>query len=130
MKRALLIIAFLLSSPALTAASAKLAPASKATDMLGEVVVKASADDERCIVYLHDDKVQQGYKIEVGEPCPAAFPVMAKVKAWRIYSNRVITFADADGHDLIRFRGKGYTRFAVDKVDGIEHIWSAQEVAE
>jgi hypothetical protein len=130
MKVPLLAALCLLASPAFAADSAKLAPASAAQDMMGDVGVMANAKDDRCTVYLYEDKVKQGYRIEVTEPCVPAFPVMAKVKAWRVYKDRSIAFADAEGHDLIRFRGKGYTRFAVEKVDGIERIWSAQEVAE
>ena len=128
MKHLPLVLALALASPAL--AAGKLAPANSVQGMLGEVGVMANAKDDRCTVYLYEDKVEQGYKIEVTEPC-SVFAVMTKVKAWRVYTDGTMSFANAAGSDLIRFKkGKGYTRFAVKKVDGIERIWSAQEVAE
>jgi Protease inhibitor Inh len=130
MKIPLLAALLLLAPSALAAGAAKLAPAGRAQVMMGDVGVMANAEDERCNVVLFDDKVEQGYRIDVAEGCAQAFPVMAKVKAWRVYGDGSMSFADAAGNDLIRFRGKGYKRKAVEKVDGIKQIWSAQEVAE
>ncbi len=132
--KAVLIAAFvvLAATPAISAE--KLAPPMKVQEMLGDVGVMAHADDDRCTVALFEDGVPQGYKLtffDDGGKCAAAFPVMAKVVAWRVYKDGSMSFADAQGQDLIRFRkGKGYQRKAVKKVDGIERIWSAQEVAE
>ena len=120
----------LFASPALSAQSAKLAPAEKAQVMWGDVSVLANAKDERCVVVLFEDKVAQGYRIENGENCSKAFPVMAKIKAWRVYTDGKIGFVDDQGNDLVMFQGKGYKRSAIKKVDGIWQIWSAQEVAE
>ena len=126
----LLIALFLLTSSAISAQSAKLAPAEKAQSMWGDVSVLANAKDERCVVVLFEDKVAQGYRFENGEKCSKAFAVMAKIKAWRVYTDGRISFVDDQGHDLVMFHGKGYKRSAIKKVDGIWQIWSAQEVAE
>ena len=78
--------------------------------------------------------IEQGYKLtffEDGGKCATAFPVMAKVKAWRIYTDGRMAFADETGKDLIIFKaGKGFKRYAAKKVDGIAYLLSAQEVAE
>ena len=125
-----LAILLFLASPSLAADSSKLAPADKAMDMMGDVNVMAGEDDDKCAIVLFEDKVQLGYRLEVAENCAAAYPVMTKAKAWRVYKDRMISFVDAGGHDLIRFKGKGYRRFAVESVDGIVSILSAQESAE
>ena len=125
-----LAILLFLASPSLAADSSKLAPADKARDMMGDVNVMAGEDDDKCAIVLFEDKVQLGYRLEVAENCAAAYPVMTKVKAWRVYKDHMISFVDAGGHDLIRFKGKGYRRFAVKSVDGIVSILSAQESAE
>ena len=119
-----------LASPALAAGSTKLAPARAAIDMLGDVNVMAGEDDDRCAIVLFEDEVQLGYRLDVAENCAAAYPVMTKAKAWRVYKDRRFSFVDAGGHDLIRFKGKGYRRFAVESVDGIVSMLSAQESAE
>ena len=126
----LLTAMLLLTSSAFSAQSAKLAPASKAQIMMGDVSVMANAEDERCAVVLFEEKVALGYRFKNGENCSKAFPVMAKVLAWRVYTNGKISFVDANGHDLILFHGNGFRRKADRKVDGIAQIWSAQEVAE
>ena len=130
MKPLPLAILLFLASPALAADSSKLAPAAKAMDMMGDVSVMAHEGDERCAVVLFEDKVSEGYRLEVADGCASAFPVMGKAKAWRVYTDRIVAFVDADGRDLIRFKGKGYTRYAVKNVDGIDRIYSAQDVAE
>lgn len=119
-----------LTLPALGASSTKLAPPSKVQLMLGEVLVIAATDEKSCAVYLYEDRVKNGYRIEVDEPCSAVFPVLTKAKAWRVYGNGEMTFADSKGKDLVRFRGKEYTYFAVEKVDGIVKLSSSQEVNE
>lgn len=130
MKRiALAALAFAIAP--LAHAGPSLAPARTVEIMLGDVGVMANAKDDRCTVTLGEDKVKQGYKISFYDgKCAKAFPVMAKVVAWRVYTDGAMSFVDAAGNDLIKFRGKKYQRFAVKKVDGIERIWSAQEVAE
>jgi|GEM_PF-5581590 len=134
MIRAALTFFALLSAIPLATAAPKLAPASKVQEMWGDVGVMADANDDRCTVSLYEDKVEQGYKLtfyDDNNACAKAFPVMGKVVAWRVYTDGSMSFAAADGADLVTFRkGKGYKRFAVKKVDGIERIWSAQEVAE
>ena len=116
------------------AAAEKFAPPSKVRTMLGDVGVMANKGDERCTVALSEDKVEQGYKLtffEDGGKCAAAFPVMAKVVAWRVYADGRMAFADAAGTDLIVFKtGKGFKRYAANKVDGIAYLQSAQEAAE
>lgn len=122
----------LVSTPAMSAE--KLAPPSKVQEMQGDVGVMAKAEDDRCTVSLSEDTAPQGYKLtffEDGGKCAAAFPVMAKVVAWRVYKDGHMSFTDATGKDLIIFKkGKGYKRFAVKKVDGIAYLLSAQEAAE
>lgn len=112
----------------------KLAPPTKVQEMLGDVGVMASAEDDRCTVSLFEDTAPQGYKLtfyEDGGKCAAAFPVMAKVVAWRVYKDGRMAFADASGKDLISFKkGNGFKRFAAKKVDGIAYLHSAQESAE
>lgn len=119
---------------AMPAQAASLAPPRTVEIMLGDVSVMANARDDRCTVSLYEDKVKQGYRLtffDDGGKCAKAFPVMAKVVAWRVYKDGTMAFADAAGGDLITFRrGKGYQRLAVKKVDGIKRIWSQQEFAE
>jgi hypothetical protein len=127
MKR--LALAFLvIASPAF--AAEKLAPPRTVEAMLGDVGVFNTAGEDACSVLLYEDEVPGGYRIEQYEGCDKAFPVMAKVKAWRAYANKEMAFADETGKDLIRFHGEPYTYYAVKPVDGIARIWSAQEVAE
>ena len=133
--RACLIAASLLVALATSAAAAaKLAPPGKVQEMLGDVGVMAHKGDDRCTVALFEDKVEQGYRLtffEDGGKCAAAFPVMAKVVAWRVYTDGRMAFADEAGKDLILFKtGKGFKRYAAKKVDGIVYLRSAQEVAE
>ena len=133
--RACLIAASLLVAAAVpVAAAGKLAPPGKVREMLGDVGVMAKKGDDRCTVALFEDKVEQGYKLtffEDGGKCAAAFPVMAKVAAWRVYTDGRMAFADQAGSDLIIFKsGKGFTRTAAKKVDGIAYLRSAQDVAE
>lgn len=133
--RAWLIAASLLvAAAAPVAAAEKLAPPSKVREMLGDVGVMANKGDDRCTVALFEDKVEQGYKLtffEDGGKCAAAFPVMAKVVAWRVYTDGRMAFADEAGQDLIIFKtGKGFMRYAAKKVDGIDYLRSAQEVAD
>ncbi len=133
--RAYLVAASLLvAATAPVAAADQLAPPGKVRVMLGDVGVMANKGDDRCTVALFEDKVEQGYKLtffEDGGKCAAAFPVMAKVVAWRVYTDGRMAFADEAGKDLIIFKtGKGFKRYAAKKVDGIVHLRSAQEVAE
>lgn len=133
--RAYLIAASLLvTAAAPVAAAGKLAPPGKVRVMLGDVGVMANKGDDRCTIALFEDKVEQGYKLtffEDGGKCAAAFPVMAKVVAWRVYNDGRMAFADGAGKDLIIFKtGKGFKRYAATKVDGIVYLRSAQEVAE
>ena len=80
--------------------------------MLGDVGVMATTGDDRCTVALFEEKVEQGYKLtffEDGGKCGAAFPVMAKAVAWRVYTDGRMVFADEAGKDLIIFEtGKGF----------------------
>jgi hypothetical protein len=56
---------------------------------------------------------------------------MAKVVAWRVYTDGRMAFADEAGNDLIIFnKGKGFKRSAANEVDGIVSLHAAQEVAE
>lgn len=132
--KACLIAALLVAAATPAFAAGKLAPPDKVQQMLGDVGVMANEEDDRCVVALFEDKVEQGYKLtffEDGGKCAQAFPVMAKVKAWRVYANGSMSFVDTDGKDLITFKkGKGYKRFAAKKVDGISYLHSAQESAE
>ena len=129
MKRLLPVLFVLaLTTPAM--AADKLAPPRKVETMLGDVGVLNDRDEDPCSVMLYEDKVPGGYRIEQYDGCDKAYPVMAKVKAWRVYTNGQMSFADAKGNDLVRFKGKVYHYFAIKKVDGIAKLHSAQEVAE
>lgn len=133
--RACAIAAILLvASAAPVAAAGELAPPSKVQEMLGDVGVMANKDDDRCTVALFEDKVEQGYKLTFFEDsgkCAAAFPMMAKIVAWRVYTDGRMAFVDEAGTDVIIFKnGKGFKRYAANKVDGIVYLHSAQEVAE
>jgi Protease inhibitor Inh len=112
----------------------ELAPPGKVREMLGDVGVMANKGDDRCTIALFEDKVKQGYKLtffEDGGKCAAAFPVMAKVVAWRVYTDGRVALADEAGKDLIIFEtGKGFKRYTAQKIDGIVYLHSAQEVAE
>lgn len=133
--RAYIITASLLvASAAPAGAAGKLAPPGMVQEMLGDVGVMANEDDDRCTVALFEDKVEQGYKLTFFDDsgkCAAAFPVMAKVVAWRVYTDGRMAFADEAGNDLIIFnKGKGFKRYAANEVDGIGYLHAAQEVAE
>ena len=134
MRACLIAASVLFTAAAPVAAAGELAPAGEAQEMLGDVGVMANKGDDRCTVALFEDKVEQGYKLtffEDGGKCAAAFPVMAKVVAWRVYTDGRMAFADEAGNDLIIFKtGKGFKRYAANKVDGIFYLRSAQEVAE
>ena len=134
MKAWLIVASLLVAAAAPVAAAEELAPPNKVRDMLGDVGVMANNDDDRCTVALFEDKVEQGYKLTFFDDngkCAAAFPVMAKVVAWRVYTDGRMAFADAAGKDLIIFKmGKGYKRYAANMVDGIVYLRSAQEDAE
>ncbi len=134
MRACLIATSLLVAAAASVAAAETLAPPGKVREMLGDVGVMAKKGDDRCSVALFEDKVEQGYKLtffEDGGKCATAFPVMAKVKAWRIYTDGRMAFADETGKDLIIFKaGKGFKRYAAKKVDGIAYLLSAQEVAE
>jgi hypothetical protein len=118
-----------LAAPALAAAN-KLAPPRKVEQMLGGNLVIGKSDDITCGVTLFEDKVEQGYRFEADEACTKAFPIIAKVKAWRVYQNTDIAFADAGGQDILRFHGKKYHYLAAKNGYGIVKLWSDQEVAE
>ena len=134
MRACLIAAGLLVAAVAPAAAAGKLAPPGKVREMLGDVGVMANKSDDRCTVALFEDKVEQGYKLtffEDGGKCAAAFPAMAKVVAWRVYTDGRMAFADKVGKDLIIFNtGKGFKRYAANKVDGIAYLRSAQEVAE
>lgn len=134
MRACLFAASLLVAAAAPVAAAEKLAPPGKVREMLGDVGVMAKKGDDRCTVALFEEKVGQGYKLtyfEDGGKCAAAFPMMAKVVAWRVYTDGRMTFADEAGNDLIIFKtGKGFKRYAAKKIDGIAYLHSAQEVAE
>lgn len=134
MRACLVAASLLVAAAAPVAAAGELATPGKVREMLGDVGVMANKDDDRCTVALYEDKVEQGYKLtffEDGGKCAAAFPVMAKVVAWRVYTDGRMAFADEAGKDLVTFKkGKGFKRYAASKVDGIVYLQSAQEVAE
>ncbi|MBL8564780.1 MAG: AprI/Inh family metalloprotease inhibitor [Hyphomicrobiaceae bacterium] len=134
MRACVIAASLLVASAAPVAAAGALAPPSKVQEMLGDVGVMANKGDDRCTVALFEDKVEQGYKLTFFEDsgkCAAAFPVMAKVVAWRVYTDGRMTFVDVTGNDVIIFKkGKGFKRYAANKVDGIAYLHSAQEVAE
>ena len=119
-----------LVAPALAAGSAKLAPPKKVEQMLGGNLVIGKTDDITCGVTLYEDKVDGGYKFEADEACAKTFPVIAKVKAWRVYQNTDIAFAGEDGADILRFHGKKYHYAAAKNDYGIVKLYSDQEVAE
>lgn len=118
----------LVAAPAI--AAEPLAPPRAVQQMLGVVSVYDASEEEKCGVILYEDETPGGYVIHKYDGCEDAFPVMRKVAAWRAYQGGELSFADADGHDLVRFRGEGYTRDAVTPVDGIVKLWSAQEANE
>lgn len=134
MRACLIAASLLVAAAAPVAAAGKLAPPSKVREMLGDVGVMANKGDDRCTVALFEDKVVQGYKLtffEDGGKCAASFPVMAKVVAWRVYTDGRMAFVDDAGNELIIFKsGKGFKRYAAKKVDGIVYLRSAQDVAE
>lgn len=134
MKACLIASILLVAAAAPVAAAEKLAPPSKVQGMLGDVGVMAKRGDDRCTVALFEDTVKQGYRLtffEDGGKCAKAFPVMAKVVAWRVYTDGRMAFADETGNDLIVFKtGKGFKRYAANKVDGIAYLHSAQDAAE
>jgi hypothetical protein len=134
MRACLIAASLLVAAAAPVAAAEMLAPPGKAQEMLGDVGVMANEGDDRCTVALLEEKVEQGYKLtffEDGGKCAAAFAVMAKVVAWRVYTDGRMAFADEAGQDLIIFKtGKGFKRYAAKKVDGIAYLRSAQDVAE
>ena len=134
MKACLIASSLLVAAAAPVAAAEKLAPPSKVQGMLGDVGVMAKKGDDRCTVALFEDTVKQGYKLtffEDGGKCAKAFPVMARVVAWRVYTDGRMAFADETGNDLIVFKaGKGFKRYAANKVDGIAYLHSAQDAAE
>jgi hypothetical protein len=134
MKACLIAASLLVAAAAPVAAAGELAPPGKVREMLGDVGVMANKDDDRCTVALFEDEVEQGYKLTFFEDngkCAAAFPVMAKVVAWRVYTDGRMAFADEAGKDLIIFEmGKGFKRYAANKVDGIVYLHSAQGDAE
>lgn len=134
MKACLIAASLLVAAAAPAGAAEKLAPPGKVREMLGDVGVMANKNDDRCTVALFEDKVEQGYKLtffEDGGKCAAAFPVMAKVVAWRVYTDGRMAFADEAGKDLVVFKkGEGFKRYAANKVDGIVYLHSAQEAAE
>ena len=121
----------LLCSPVLAASAKKLAPTATVQEMLGDVGVMAKAEDDRCTVTLFEDSVPQGYRLTQYEGCDKAFPVMAKVKAWRVYKDGTMAFTDDAGTDLVTFKkGSGFKRKALKPVDGVVTLQSAQEFAE
>ena len=134
MRACLIGASLLVAAAAPVGAAGKLAPPGMVREMLGDVGIMATKDDDRCTVALFEDKVEQGYKLtffEDGGKCVAAFPVMAKVVAWRVYTDGRMAFADEAGEDLIIFnKGKGFKRYAANKVDGIVYLQAAQEAAE
>lgn len=134
MRACLIAASLLVAVAAPVAAAGKLAPPGKVREMLGDVGVMANKGDDRCTIALFEDKVEQGYKLtffEDGGKCAAAFPVMAKVVAWRVYTDGRMALADEAGKDLIIFEtGEGFKRYTAQKVDGIVYLRSAQEVAE
>lgn len=134
MRACLIGASLLVAAAAPVAAAGKLALPGKVREMLGDVGVMANKGDDRCTVALSEDKVEQGYKLtffEDGGKCASAFPVMAKVVAWRVYTDGRMAFADKAGNDLIIFKtGKGFKRYAANKVDGIAYLHSAQEAAD
>ena len=134
MKACLIASSLLVATVAPVAAAETLAPPGKVQGMLGDVGVLSKKGDDRCTVALFEDKVKQGYKLtffEDGGRCAKAFPVMARVVAWRVYTDGRMAFADEAGNDLIVFKtGKGFKRYAANKVDGIAYLHSAQEAAE
>ncbi len=134
MKAWLITASLLVAAAAPVAAAGELAAPGKVRDMLGDVGVMANEDDDRCTVALLEDKVEQGYKLTFFEDngkCAAAFPVMAKVVAWRVYTDGRMAFADEEGKDLISFNaGEGFKRYAANKVDSIVYLHSAQGDAE
>ncbi len=134
MRACLIAASLLVAAAAPVAAAGKLAPPSKVREMLGDVGVMANKGDDHCTVALFEDKVVQGYKLTFfadGGKCAASFPVMAKVVAWRVYTDGRMAFADVAGKDLVVFKkGKGFKRYAAKRVDGIAYLHSAQEAAE
>ena len=115
MRACVIAASLLVAAAAPVAAAGKLAPADEAREMLGDVGVMATKGDDRCTVALLEDKVEHGYKLnffEDGGKCAVAFAVMAKVVAWRVYTDGRMAFADEAGNDLIIFksgRGNGLT---------------------
>lgn len=134
MRAYLFAASLLVAAAAAVGAAEQLAKPGMVQEMLGDVGVMANKDDDRCTVALFEDKVEQGYKLtffEDGGKCAAAFPVMAKVVAWRVYTDGRMSFANETGEDLIIFnKGKGFKRYAANKVDGIVYLQAAQEAAE
>lgn len=134
MKAYLFAASLLVAAAAPVAAAEELAPPANVRELLGDVGVMANNGDDRCTVALFEDKVDQGYKLtffEDGGKCAAAFPVMAKVVAWRVYTDGRMAFADATGLDLIVFKtGKGFKRDVEKTVDGILYLRSTQDAAE
>ena len=134
MRACLIAASLFVAAAAPVAAAGMLAPPGKVREMLGDVSVMANKADDRCTVALFEDNVEQGYKLTFFEDsgkCAAAFPVMAKVVAWRVFTDGRMAFADEAGKDLVIFKtGKGFKRYAAKKVDGIAYLRSAQEVAE
>lgn len=87
--------------------------------MLGRWQVADEAGERTCTLTLDREATIGGMLVEVDPACPAVFPILGEVAAWRLYEGWVVVLADATRKELIRFTTPDERYIATPVIDGL-----------
>ena len=74
-----------------------------ADDMFGKWEIRNDKGTKRCKFTLLKAETIGGMQINIDKNCGKAFPIMAKITAWRLGEGWAIDFVDAERHTRVRF---------------------------
>lgn len=78
-------------------------PAASAAAMAGTWEIGDDLSASRCTVTLSAADTAEGYEIDLGQSCPALFPILARVKSWRPDHDGGIHLVAGDNHVVVSY---------------------------
>lgn len=88
-------------------------------EFLGPWEIRDESGKKTCRVVLKPDQAIGGSEIEIDPACPAAFPVMDDITAWRLMQGWGIDLVDAERKPRISFFTPDNAYVAQPETDGI-----------
>ncbi|MEP9396311.1 AprI/Inh family metalloprotease inhibitor [Mesorhizobium sp. KR2-14] len=95
------------------------------SDMFGPWTISNAAGDKHCMVVLKRELTIGGMELELAPDCPASFPVLDDITAWRLLEGWAIDLVDAERRTRIHFETPDDIYVAFPDTDGVFTIQPA-----